>query len=214
MFILSSFSWEVFSLNCGGVFEAPGPSNVHVWALGLLCETLAALFSYPFKPVWPKAVFASSSTDLKRYWLKAVTGDQTQKGGLPKGGAQMVGPQGWGAQNFAFFFHSPSTISLFWCLYGCLLVEFWWPPGFHTTAREPKRAHLRVPEFKNTTKIQREDLPRVRKKEQNGGGRGAKRERNFGRSGGGRGPASGGPGESKPTTTTTITTTTPTPPEM
>ena len=33
-----------------------------------------------------------------------------------------------------------------------------WPaPGFHTTARGPKRAHLRVPEFKNTTKIQRED---------------------------------------------------------
>ena len=27
--------------------------------------------------------------------------------------------------------------------------------GFHTTTREPKRAHLRVPVFKNTTKIQR-----------------------------------------------------------
>ena len=31
------------------------------------------------------------------------------------------------------------------------------PPGFHTTAREPKRAHLRAPVFKNTTKIQREN---------------------------------------------------------
>ena len=31
------------------------------------------------------------------------------------------------------------------------------PPGFHTTAREPKRAHLRVPVFTKTTKIQREN---------------------------------------------------------
>ena len=25
------------------------------------------------------------------------------------------------------------------------------PPGFHTTAREPKHAHFRVPAFQNTT---------------------------------------------------------------
>ena len=30
-------------LNFGGVFEAPGPLNVHVWALGLWCEAPAAL---------------------------------------------------------------------------------------------------------------------------------------------------------------------------
>ena len=34
------------------------------------------------------------------------------------------------------------------------------PPGFHTTAREPKCAHLRVPVFKNTTKIPRKDPKR------------------------------------------------------
>ena len=34
----------VFSLNFGGFCEAPGPSNVHVWALGLSCEAPAALF--------------------------------------------------------------------------------------------------------------------------------------------------------------------------
>ena len=34
------------------------------------------------------------------------------------------------------------------------------PPGFHTTAREPKRAHFRVPVFTKTTKIQREDTQR------------------------------------------------------
>ena len=38
------------------------------------------------------------------------------------------------------------------------------PPGLHTTAREPKRAHFRVPAFKNTTKFQRKD-PQERKKE-------------------------------------------------
>ena len=32
----------VVSLNFGGVFEGPGPSNVHVWALWLSCETPAA----------------------------------------------------------------------------------------------------------------------------------------------------------------------------
>ena len=36
------------------------------------------------------------------------------------------GPEGWGAQNFALFFPSPATISLFLCLSGCLLVDFWW----------------------------------------------------------------------------------------
>ena len=99
------------------------------------------------------------------------------KGGAPKGGAPIpekwgprrvgprrVGPRVWGAKNSAFFFSSPATISLFFCLSGCLLVEFWWclkrrdpqmctfgvlglsceapaapkPPGFHTTAREAR----------------------------------------------------------------------------
>ena len=36
------------------------------------------------------------------------------------------GPEGWGAQNFALFLPFPATISLFLCLSGCLLVEFWW----------------------------------------------------------------------------------------
>ena len=40
-FIRSSLS-EVFPLNFGGVFEAPEPCNVHVWALVLSCETPAA----------------------------------------------------------------------------------------------------------------------------------------------------------------------------
>ena len=43
------------------------------------------------------------------------------------------------------------------------------PPGLHTTAREPKRAHFRAPAFKNT-KIQRK-----RRKKENCGGRGKKK---------------------------------------
>ena len=43
--------------------------------------------------------------------------------------------------------------------------------GFHTTTREPKRGHLRVPVFTNTTKIQRETHTVRDKKSENGGGR-------------------------------------------
>ena len=95
------------------------------------------------------------------------------KGGGPKGG----GPEGWGAQNFALFFPVSPQNSFFlpslgvfsWCLkrrdaqmctcgvlsLSCEAPAAPKPPGFHTTTREPKRAHLRVPVFKNTTKIPR-----------------------------------------------------------
>ena len=50
-----------------------------------------------------------------------------QKGGAPKGGAPKGwGPEGWEAQNFALFLPFPATVSLFLCLSGGLLVEFWW----------------------------------------------------------------------------------------
>ena len=53
------------------------------------------------------------------------------KGGAPKGGTPNVGsedgaPKGGGLKISCFFFSSPATISLFLCLSGCLLVEFWW----------------------------------------------------------------------------------------
>ena len=37
-----------------------------------------------------------------------------------------MGPRRWGAQNLALFLPSPATVSLFFCLSGGLLVEFWW----------------------------------------------------------------------------------------
>ena len=51
-----------------------------------------------------------------------------------------------------------------------------WPPGFHTTVRESKRAHLRVPAFKKTTKIQREDTQRGKKRTNFAAGQGKKSE--------------------------------------
>ena len=70
------------------------------------------------------------------------------------------------------------------------------PPGFHTTAREPKRAHLSVPVFKNTTKIQRENPQRGKKRTNFLAGR-EKKERNFGRSRGRAVQGKGGPGEGR-----------------
>ena len=86
---------------------------------------------------------------------------------------------GGGAQNFALFssFSRPPFRFFFFSLgvfswnFGVVVCEPRWPglvgpPGFHTTAREPKRAHFRVPTFGNTTKIP---------KSENGVGEGRKR---------------------------------------
>ena len=111
-------------------------------------------------------------------------GEGVGAGGL--GARRVVGPKGGGAQNFALFFSRLPLITFFllslgvfsWnfggvfegrplkCAFGVLgLPGAPKPPGFHTTVREPKRAHLRV--------------------RLDGGGR-WKKKRNFGWSGGGR----------------------------
>ena len=54
------------------------------------------------------------------------------------------------------------------------------PLGFHTTTREPKRAHLSTPVFKNTTKFQREDTQRGKKRTNFCGGRGKKKSETLG----------------------------------
>ena len=60
------------------------------------------------------------------------------------------------------------------------------PPGFHTTEREPKRAHLSPPALQ-TPKFN-EKTPRETQKERNGSGRGKnKREILGGAEGGGSG---------------------------
>ena len=109
------------------------------------------------------------------------TGWGAPKGGAPKGGAPKGGtPKGRGPHVRAFFSLSCPRFRSF---SGGLLVECWWclkrrdplmctfgvlglscetpaapkPLELQTTAREPKRAHFRVPAFKNTTKIPRKD---------------------------------------------------------
>ena len=125
------------------------------------------------------------------------------KGGRPNpekvGPRRVVGARRVGGPKFrAFFFPVPPQNSFFSSLSGGLLVEFWWclkrrgaqmctfgvlglsceapaapkPPGFHTTAREPKRAHLSL---QNTTKIQREDTQRGKKRTNFAAGEGKKR---------------------------------------
>ena len=130
-----------------------------------------------------------------------------------------------GAQNFALFFPCPAAKFVLFSLSGGLLVEFWWclkrrgaqmctfgvlgavvceprrpglvgPPGFHTTAREPKRAHLSAPVSKNTTKIQREDTHRGKKRTNFAAGEGKKRAKFWEVQGKG-GPGKGGPGGNK-----------------
>ena len=129
-------------------------------------------------------------------------------------------PEGWGAQNFALFFLPPTTIFFLLSLSRDPFVEFWWclkrrgpemctfgvlrlscaSPGgpvwwglwgFHTTAREPKCAHFRVPGFQthqqNSTKG-----PQERKKNENCGGRREKKSEILG------GPAEGCPAEGCP----------------
>ena len=88
------------------------------------------------------------------------------------------------------------------------------PPGFHTTAREPKRAHFarpsKQPKFNEKTQRDTKRAKWWREREE-------KSEILGGPAEGGPvegGPAEGGPGNSKPTTTTTTTTTTTPNPEQ
>ena len=91
------------------------------------------------------------------------------------------GPEGWGPKFRAFFSLSRRKFHSFFSLSGrssrgilvvcgsarASNVHIWSssceapaapkPPGFHMTAREPKRGHLSAPAFINTTKIPRED---------------------------------------------------------
>ena len=68
----------------------------------------------------------------------------------------------------------------------------------HTTAREPKRAHLRVLVFKTPPKINEKTPREGTKNEILRREREKKKERNFGRSGGGRSEPGGGPAEEGP----------------
>ena len=73
---------------------------------------------------------------LSLSWRSAGQGPEPRKsrgqeGGGPKGGPRRVGPEGWGPEGWwpkisRFVSLSRSPFSFFFCLFACLLVEFWW----------------------------------------------------------------------------------------
>ena len=112
------------------------------------------------------------------------------------------------AQNFALFLPFPATVSLFLCLSGCLLVEFWWcfegrnpemctfglsgcrvkprrphqtgPPGLaHDSPRTPNVHISGHLRFKTPPKFH-EKTPRETQKQRNGGGKGKKKREILG----------------------------------
>ena len=94
-----------------------------------------------------------------------------------------MGPKG-GPKFRAFFFPLPPQFSFFLPSLGGPAAPK--PPGLHTTAREPKRAHLNAPAFKHHQNSTRRPLREGRKKENCGGRR--KKSEILG------GPGEGGPG--------------------
>ena len=170
--------------------------------------------------LWPKLVFQSfgllflkkikQNNKMQKKTQKNTPkgAPKTQKNGAAKGGASKGEAWKGGGPKNSLFFSSPAPVSFFFCLSGCLLVEFWWcfrrlepsnvhvwalglscqapsalrPPRFHTTARELQTSTFQDPGASNTTKIRR----------------GKKKARNFGPPTL-RGPTSRGPNLRAPT---------------
>ena len=91
--------------------------------------------------LWPKPTLANTNWPILAKPILAQIGvsvfGELRRVGPSKGGAQTQkksGAEGWGVDGapkgegpkISRFFSSPATISLFLCLSGCLLVEFWW----------------------------------------------------------------------------------------
>ena len=97
----------------------------HIWP-----KLTGRIWPSLFGRIWP--IFVDRIWP-DRIWPIFCFGGGPKSGGLKGWGPEGVGPEGSGAQNFALFLLSP--------------------PGFHTTAREPKHAHFSVPAFQNSTRI-------------------------------------------------------------
>ena len=99
--------------------------------------------------------------------------ERAPQGEAPKGGGPKISRFSFPSPTIAFSFCPPSL--------GVLLVEFWWclkcgDPNarseFRGFSRQPESSNVRVPAFKNTTKIQRRTPG---EKIEDGGRRGTKR---------------------------------------
>ena len=124
------------------------------------------------RPILAKANFGQSNFGQSNFLANILGVIKPRKSGSPEG----WGPEGWGPKISRSFFPLPPQFfvlfSLSFGLFRGILVVFeapgpsnvhvWssravvceprrpglvGPPGFHTKAREPKRAHLRVPVF-------------------------------------------------------------------
>ena len=148
--------------------------------------------------LWPKPTLAGPDpVGARRVGARRVG---PRKGGAPKG----WGPEGWGARRVG----APKGGSQKGAQKGGGQKgggpEGWGPKPRKSggpkggAGGEPKRAHLRVPEFKNTTKIQREDTPREGRKERILRREREKKREILGGPGEGRSRGRGNPGKDCP----------------
>ena len=125
------------------VFEAPGPSNVHVWALGLSCDTPAVLGPPVPSPqvqgvgLWGFGLLHQNSMTPRETQKERNFGAVRRRGVQRRGGGGEVlrkvvwgldgveARRGGGPKISLFCFSPPPEISFF-LLSGGLLVEFWW----------------------------------------------------------------------------------------
>ena len=117
---------------------------------------------------------------------------------------KLWGPEGWGPEGWGPELWGPEG----WGSEGCGGLK---PPGFHTTARMPKRAHFRSQPSKTPPKFHEKTPKRETKRKVAGEGKErvkfwAVRRRGVRRRGGCLAQGGRGPGESKRTPTTTTTT--------
>ena len=143
----------------------------------------------------------------RRVGAQRVEAINLEKVGPRRVEPRRVEPRRVGGPKFRAFFPSSATIFFLLSLSWGPFVEFWWclkrwgpemctfglsdcrvkprrphqtgPPGFHTTARELQTCIFEGPGASNTTKIQREDTQRGKKRTKFVAGEG-KKARNFG----------------------------------
>ena len=203
--ILSSFSrWS--SRGILVVFDAAGPSNVHVWSSwGLWCEAPAQKpRGFTQQLVRERAVRGN-----KRKKKKGEKKKKKKKSKKEKGGGKEKQKE---EQNTSVYTHEQLQLQIIIIIAIIIIIVIKIMVMIMMGKEEedlcqphrlPKRAHLRAPALPNT-KIPREDSQREKRNE-HGSGRGKTREQNFGRSGAWRSGVlwSGG---FKPTTTTPLRT--------
>ena len=89
-------------------------------------STLAALPSGRQMPTLAKPTLAANFSVSVFWLLYQKKNNKMKKQSMEEQTPERRGPEGWEAQNFAFFPPFPPPFRSFLCLSRCLLVEFWW----------------------------------------------------------------------------------------